>query len=80
MYCFAKTGATPLSNEALKAAKRKNKYVITIIKNLEKEFEENDGSYYTIGGKDEANYYISNSISAWAAIPDALLWLLKGKL
>lgn len=81
LYCFAKTGGSASANKALKAAAKTNPYVIPILKNMEKEFEYNDGGIgYTLGGRDDANYYITFSFEAWMAIPNALSWLKSVKL
>lgn len=77
LHSFLKTGESAETLKLLTDAKEKNKFVITILtaKNLK---DDNAGSY-SMGSKDEAQYYASFAYDTWNNIDGAVDFLRKNK-
>lgn len=68
-------GAKPATLKLLKDARSSNRHVPAILAGIEPPVI-NDSGYVTMGGSDEATYYVIEFGKAWKDTPGALAWLL----
>lgn len=68
--------AKPATLKLLKDARSSNKHVPAILAGIEPPVI-NDSGYVTMGGPDEASYYVLEFGKAWKNTPGAIAWLLE---
>ena len=69
-------GAKPATLKLLKDARSANRHVPAILARVEPPVI-NDSGYVTMGGPDEATYYVLEFGKAWKDTPGAIAWLLE---
>lgn len=77
LHSFVKTGESAETLKLLAEAKAKNKFVIGAL--TAKEPKDNDSGSYSMGSKDEAQYYASFSFYVWQELKGAVEFLAKHK-
>lgn len=75
-YYFLREGNSKRAKEALKAARKKNKYIFQIL-TAQREVGPLPSDYYSLGSVDEANVYVLENYNFWSAKPAALHWLMS---
>lgn len=68
-------GAKPATLKLLKDARSSNRHVPAILAGIEPPVL-NEGGYVTVGGPDEATYYVLEFGKAWKDTPGAIDWLI----
>jgi len=78
LYSFLKTGESPETLKLLVQAKAQNKFIITLL--TAKEPKDTNAPSYSMGSKDEAQYYTSFAFYVWQELKGAIDFLKKQKI
>lgn len=73
---FRKAGASKWAQKLAKEAWRSNKHIPAALAGAKRVRDPGNG-YYTMGGEDEAAYYLDEYGFAWRDTPGAITWLVE---
>ena len=76
LFAFRKSGDSEVARKAVAEAWEYNSHVSTLLARRGRIRFENTG-YYTLGGEDEAAYYLEEYGLAWKETPGAVDWLVE---